>query len=344
MKTVMVTGGAGFFGGVLKRELLEAGYRCISVDICPDEDQHPNLVKERVDIRNSAELNRIFGSERIDGVMHCAAMLAHGSEDHGNLWSSNVDGTRVLAETMRKHGVKQLVFTSSNCLWGEGLRRPIVEDDTPNPIEIYGKSKLEGEKVLREYDDLNSIIIRCPTIMDCGRLGLLSILFEFIDDGRRVWTVGGGRNVYQFIYAKDLANACILALDYPQSEVFNIGSDDVKSFAEVYEYVIKNSNSKSRLGSLPRTPTIAAMKLAYHLKISPLGPYHYKMIAEDFMFDTSKIKRLLGWRPTLTNEQMLWRAYQYYSENRKDIESRKDVSAHRKGAKMGVIRILKWVS
>ncbi len=62
------------------------------------------------------------------------------------------------------------------------------------------------------------------------------------------------------------------------------------------------------------------------------------------MFDTSKIKRLLGWRPTLTNEQMLWRAYQYYSENRKDIESRKDVSAHRKGAKMGVIRILKWVS
>ena len=94
--------------------------------------------------------------------------------------------------------------------------------------------------------------------MDCGRLGLLSILFEFIDDGRRVWTVGGGRNVYQFIYAKDLANACILALDYPGSEVFNIGSDDVKSFAEVYEYVIKTSGSKSRLGSLPRTPAIAA--------------------------------------------------------------------------------------
>jgi len=344
MKTVMVTGGAGFFGGVLKRVLLDAGYRCISVDICPDEDEHPNLVKERVDIRNASELDRIFKSEPLDGVMHCAAMLAHGSEDRGNLWSSNVDGTRVLAEAMRKHGVKQLVFTSSNCLWGQGLKRPIVEDDRPNPIEIYGKSKLEGEKVLREYSDLNSIIIRCPTIMDCGRLGLLSILFEFIDDGRRVWTVGGGRNVYQFIYAKDLANACILALDYPRSEVFNIGSDDVQPFAAVYEYVIKNSGSKSRLGSLPRTPTIAAMKLAYHLKISPLGPYHYKMIAEDFMFDTSKIKRLLGWRPTLTNEQMLWRAYQYYSENRKDIESRKDVSAHRKGAKMGVIRILKWVS
>jgi len=69
-----------------------------------------------------------------------------------------------------------------------------------------------------------------------------------------------------------------------------------------------------------------------------------QMIAEDFLFDTSRIKERLGWRPTMTNEEMLWRAYQYYSENRREIESRQDVSAHRKAAKMGVIRLLKWVS
>src|SRR5665213_2351143 len=104
------------------------------------------------------------------------------------------------------------------------------------------------------------------------------------------------------------------------------------------------AKSKSSVASLPRGLTLGAMKLAYHLKISPLGPYHYKMIAEDFLFDTSRIKSLLGWRSTMTNEQMLWRAYQYYSLNRKEIENRKDVSAHRKTAKMGVIRLLKWVS
>jgi len=344
VKTVLVTGGAGFFGGVLKREILGSGDRCISVDIVPDEDSHPNLVKAQVDIRDIAALDRVFASERIDGVVHCAAMLAHGSEEEAGLWRSNVDGTRNIAEAMRKAGVRHLVFTSSNCLWGEGLKRPVQEDDTPNPIEIYGRSKLEGERIVREYTDLNSVIIRCPTIIDYGRLGLLAILFEFIDEGRKVWTVGGGRNHYQFIYAKDLANACILALDYPASETFNIGSDDVKSLAEVYEYVIQNSHSHSRVASLPRGPAIAAMKLAYHLRMSPLGPYHYKMIAEDFIFDTSRIKSRLGWTPTVTNEQMLWRAYQYYSENRKEIESRRDVSAHRKTAKMGVIRLLKWVS
>jgi len=344
MKTVLVTGGAGFFGGVLKRALLESGDRCISVDVCPDEDEHPNLDKRQLDLRDRERLDELFAGARIDGVVHCAAMLAHGSEDPKELWSSNVDGTRNLMDVMRKHGVHQLVFTSTNCLWGEAMGRPVREDDPPNPVELYGRSKLEGERIIREYGDVNSILLRCPTIIDFGRLGLLSILFEFIDEGRRVWAVGGGRNKYQFIYAQDLANACILALDYPHSDTFNIGSDDVKSIAEVYEYVIRNANSKAKVATLPRGPAISAMKLAYHLKLSPLGPYHYKMIAEDFLFDTSRIKQRLGWRPTMTNEEMLWRAYQYYSENRREIESRRDASAHRRAAKMGVIRLLKWVS
>ncbi len=344
MKTIVVTGGAGFFGGILKRELLSLGHRVISIDICPDEDQHRNLVSKQLDIRDRAALRELFASEPVDGVVHCAAMLAHGAIDPEELRTTNVDGTRNLLDAMRASGVKQFVFTSTNCLWGEGMKRPIAEDDVPNPVEDYGRSKLEAERVIREYTDLNTVIIRCPTIIDFGRLGLLAILFEFIDEGRRVWAVGGGRNRYQFIYAKDLANACILALDYAGRDTFNIGSDDVKTLAEIYEYVIQNAGSKSRVAAIPRSLAIPAMKLAYHLRLSPLGPYHYKMIAEDFLFDTSRIKTRLGWRPTLTNEEMLWRAYQYYAENRRDIENRTNVSAHRKAAHMGIIRLLKWVS
>jgi UDP-glucose 4-epimerase len=344
MKTILVTGGAGFFGGVLKRELLDAGYRCISIDVCPDDYSHPEFHSIQADIRDREILENLFASRKIDAVVHCAAALAHGCKDPEALWTSNVDGTRNLADVMVKHGVRQLVFTSTNCLWGEGLNRPVREDDTPKPVEIYGRSKLEAEKVIRKYGELNAVIIRCPTIIDFGRLGLLSILFEFIQEGRRIWAVGGGVNRYQFIYAKDLANACLMALDHPESDTFNIGSDSVKSLAEVYEYVIRMSNSKSRIAALPVSPTLAAMKLAYHLKLSPLGPYHYKMIAEDFLFDTTKIKERLGWRPTLTNEQMLWRAYQYYHQNRHEIENRRDVSDHRRNANMGVIRLLKWVS
>jgi len=68
------------------------------------------------------------------------------------------------------------------------------------------------------------------------------------------------------------------------------------------------------------------------------------MIAEDFVFDTTKIKGELGWAPTLTNAEMLWRAYSYYSANDQEIKNRKNVSAHKRQASMGVIRLLKCLS
>src|SRR5690606_38111702 len=116
---------------------------------------------------------------------------------------------------------------------------------------------------------------------------------------------GGGDNRYQFIYAPDLIDASIKALDYPQSTLWNIGSDQVKSFQEIYEFVIQKAGTNARVANLPRCITLPLMKIAYALKLSPLGPYQYKMIAENFIFDTKKIKTELKWQPTVTNEEML---------------------------------------
>jgi nucleoside-diphosphate-sugar epimerase len=212
-------------------------------------------------------------------------------------------------------------------------------------VELYGRSKLAGERVLADYtSDFDVTILRCPTIISGGRLGLLAILFEFIQEGKTVWVVGSGSNRYQFIYAQDLVNACIMATKTSGSDTFHVGSDNVQSLRRVYEAVIEHADSPSRVRSLPKGPTLAAMHLAHVLRISPLGPYHYKMIAEDFLFDTSKIKERLGWHPTLTNAEMLIEAYDYYAQRRAEIESRQDVSAHRRAAPMGIIRLVKWIS
>ena len=345
MRTVLITGGSGFFGGILKNKLLASGVGVVNIDLQRDEDVHAGLISIQGDIRNEALMDRIYRENRFDAVFHCAAILAHDRGDRNFLWTSNVDGTRVVAAGARRHAVSNLVFTSSNSLWGKGYRRPIAEDEPPMPVEIYGQSKLEGEKVLKEFDgDLNIVSIRCPTIVDSGRLGLLAILFEFIAEGRKVWAVGGGRNRYQFIYAQDLADACLRGAALRRSDVFNIGSDDVKPVREIYQYVIERAGTSARVAALPESATLLAMRLAHLLKISPLGPYHYGMIAEDFLFDTRKIKTELCWRPTLTNEEMLERAYVYYQKNRRAIEQRRGVSAHRQAAGMGVIRLLKWLS
>ena len=345
MKTYIVTGGSGFFGSILKRRLLENGDSVVNIDVHEDEDRHPNLESVQADIADRERMAEVFGRHRVDGVFHLAAELAHAVECEKSLWRSNVTGTEVIADATRKAQIPSLVFTSSNCLWGKAFSRPVTEDDRPEPVETYGLSKWEGEKILGRYEkDFNAISIRCPTIIDSGRLGLLAILFEFIKEGRRVWTVGQGSNRYQFIYAQDLASAAIAAISHNNSALFNIGSDNVQTLREIYQYVIERANSSSKVASLPKNATLAAMRIAHHLKISPLGPYHYKMIAEDFVFDTTKIKAELKWAPTLTNAEMLWRAYNYYSANQQEIQNRTNVSAHKRQASMGVIRLLKCLS
>jgi nucleoside-diphosphate-sugar epimerase len=342
---IFLSGGSGFFGGILKRTLLARGECVVNFDLIADADSHPNLVSIQGDLRDADQVNRIFAEHNIDGVAHIAAMLAHGSHvDEPALWASNVDGTRNLAQAARAHAIRSFVFTSTNCLWAKNFRRPVTEEDAPEPIEIYGRSKAEAEKVLAEFSDINPVIIRCPTIIEEGRLGLLAILFEFIQEGRKVWVVGGGDNRYQFIYAPDLADACIRGLTLGRPALLHIGSDNVGTMREVYEAVIRNVGTKSRVASLPKAPTLAAMRLAHLLRISPLGPYHYKMIAEDFIFDTTRIKRELDWQPTLTNQGMMTRAYEYYARNKEEIAGRKNVSPHSKSADMGVIRLLKWLS
>ncbi len=344
-QNILVTGGSGFFGGVLKRRLLAEGYAVTNIDLVADTDTHPALTSIKGDIRDTALLDSIFTKTSFSAVMHCAALLAHDTIDDKELWTSNVDGTRNIAEACRAHNVRQLIFTSTNCLWASNLGHEVKENEPPSPVELYGRSKLAGEEALKPYEtDLNVITIRCPTIIHSGRLGLLAILFEFIDDGKKVWVVGSGGNRYQFINAQDLATACILSIDYPHSDLFHIGSENVCSLREVYEAVIRDAGTKARVAQLPKAPTIAAMKLAHKLGVSPLGPYHYRMIAEDFIFDTTRIRERLGWKPTVTNQQMMTEAYRYYSSQRKQIHARTDVSAHSKPASMGVIRLLKWIS
>ncbi len=341
----MVTGGAGFFGEILTRELVQRGCQVVVFDRERAEFEHPSVVNIVGDVRSAEAIDQALDGRTVGVVFHLAALLAHDTRDDRALWDTNVEGTRHVAEACARHGVGRLVFTSSNCLWGVPLGRPITEEDLANPVDLYGQTKQGAEAILHEYEDrLDVVIIRCPTIISAGRLGLLAILFEFIDDGCRVWVVGDGSNRYQFIHADDLARACLKAAEHGVSAVFNIGSDNVKSLREVYQFVIDQAGGKARVAELPKRLSLLCMRLSYRLGISPLGPYHYKMIAESFIFDTTKIKRELDWSPTLTNEQMLLQAYQAYSLDRQNIESRCDGPAHKKRAKMGLIRLLKWIS
>ena len=164
--TAFATGGSGFFGGVLKRRLLDDGFGCVSLDLHPDTDVHPALVSVRGDVRDTALLDSLFDRHQFSAVFHCAALLAHEIHDRDLLWSSNVEGTAAIAEAANRHGRPRIVFISSNCLWASPFNRPVTEADVPAPIEIYGQSKAAAEQsLLRITGGENAVILRTPTII-----------------------------------------------------------------------------------------------------------------------------------------------------------------------------------
>jgi len=343
-RRALVTGGAGYFGGVLARYLADREIAVVSLDRLDDPEPDPRVTYARADLRRTEEVRGVFDRHGpFDAVFHCAALMLHENPDPTDLWESNVTGTRILADECIARGVRKVVYTSSICVFGRSYDNPVTEDEPTCPVERYGRSKLEGERVLLGLGDrLESDSIRCPTIVSAGRLGLLAILFEFVKEGRRVYLVGDGSNRYQFVYALDLAESCLLAARAPGTHIYHVGSDDVKPLREIYGAVIEEAGSKSRLVSLPAWPATTSLAVLHRLGMSPLGPYHSRLISGTFIFDTTLIKRNLGWQPTRTNDEMLREAYRFYDA--RDPQRSEALSAHRQGAKMGILRLVKWLS
>lgn len=341
-KTAFITGGAGFIGTILKPQLIDKNYRVISIDLEKDSYKHKNFTAFQGDIRSKKTLDNLVKKYKPSVIFHLAAQMPHAVKNKQDFWRTNVDGTRNVAEVAKKHNVKHVIFTSSNCLWCKDLGRPVLENDQPCPREIYGRSKMEGENILHEYEKFfNVVIFRCPPVIDIGRAGNIAIMFEFISENRKLWMVGKGNNRYQMISAHDLINAMILALSYKKSNTFGIGSDNVPTFRETYEYVIKNAHSKSRPASFPPFIIRPIMRITNLVGLQPLGVYFQEMIDKDFSFDTTLIKNELGWKPTMNNCEMLYESYKYYIENRSSVKSG---YTNKDAAKMGIIRILKWLS
>lgn len=349
MSTILVTGGSGFFGQILLTYLLEAGHRCVSVDLLRSVVQHPRVTSVVADVRDLALMKQVVRTHEVDAAVHCAALLAHVRTAAAQMDSVNVDGTRAVAEALAERPGAPFVFISTNCLWARGFDDPVDEYAVPKPIEPYGRSKRKAETMLQEEfaSKLRVVIMRTPTIVDAGRVGLLAILFEFVREGRRLWCVGSGQNRYQFLYAWDLAVACGRAIECDVHGIFHVGSDAVDTLAGVYRSLVAHAGTKSRVTPVPRWLVLPALAVLNALRLSPLGPYQYRMISESFVFDTRRAKRELGWVPTLTNAEILCRAYDAYLRERGSLlrdDEGSTRSPHRRPVAFGVLRLVKWLS
>lgn len=339
MKKILVTGGSGYFGETVVKKHLEMGDAVYILDINKPSITNPNLSFIECDINDQSLTSKIdFG---FDIVHHNVAQVPI-AKDKKIFWKVNKDGMENLLKSCLDTKVKKIIYTSSSAVYGVPKHNPVLETDTPNPMEDYGKAKYEAELICEKYiqKGLDISIVRPRTIMGHGRLGIFSILFEWIYQGSNIPVLDGGKNIYQFVHADDLADACILAALKSGSDKFNIGAAEFGSMNEVLSELIKAVGSKSKVKSIPLKLAEIGMNLTSWLGVSPLGPYHALMYGRSMYFDISKAKKELGYNPKYSNNQMFLETYQWYVDNRENILSQQGAtSLHRKPVKQKILKL-----
>jgi nucleoside-diphosphate-sugar epimerase len=140
------------------------------------------------------------------------------------------------------------------------------------------------------------------------------LLFDWVRRGKRVYLLGNGKNRVQMVSAWDVADACILAADTPQSRgaVLNIGSENVPTVREQVEALIAHAGSRSGIATIPASLLRNAARALNVVGLSPIVPEHYLLADSTFVLDISRAKTLLGWKPRFDNVGLTIDAYDWY--------------------------------
>lgn len=316
-----ISGGAGFLGLHLARALLERGDEVRTLDLAPLDDVglDGRVDEIRGDVRDPAACVRL--AEGADVLVHSAAALPiRGTRD--GIYEVNVDGTVKTLAAARDAGVRRAVVISSTAVYGVPKVHPIRESAPLVGVGHYGGSKIASERVALDFDrrGLEVVIVRPKTFIGPERLGVFEILFDWIREGRRIYTLGSGENRYQLLAVEDLVDAVLKAADAPVAgETFNVGAAEFGTVNADLGELITHARSKSRLTPVPVRLAEIALRALELARVSPLAEWHYKTAHRDSFVSIEKARAELGWEPRLSNAEALRRTYDWYLENRERI-------------------------
>ncbi|MCP8968391.1 UDP-glucose 4-epimerase GalE [Ectobacillus ponti] len=301
---ILVTGGAGYIGSHTVAELLAHKEEVVVMDNL--RTGHAEALQGvkfyEGDIRDRSVLDRIFGENEIEAVIHFAASSLVGESVSEPLayYENNLLASHTLVSAMVAHDVKKIVFSSTAATYGEPKSIPILETDPTEPTSPYGETKLAMEKMFRWCDGaygLKSISLRyfnaAGAHMD-GHIGedhtpeshLIPIILQvalgqrehigiFGDD----YATADGTCIRDYIHVMDLANAHWRALEYLRKEnasnVFNLGNGTGFSVNEVIETARKVTNHPIPAKVSPRRAGDPAVLIA----------------------SSEKAQTVLGWKP-----------------------------------------------
>lgn len=329
---ILVTGGAGYIGSHTVVELLAAGHEVIVVDNLSNSKEEAlrrvealagkTVTFYKTDLLDEAGLDDIFRSHAIDAVIHFAGLKAVGESVEKPLlyYENNLAGTAVLCKVMARHGVKDMVFSSSCTVYGEPERTPITEDFPTMAYSPYGRTKWMIEMMLQDlYDsdnEWNIILLRYFNPVGAhpsGRIGedpngIPNNLVPFITQvavGKlpklRVfgtdYPTRDGTCIRDYIHVVDLAQGHLKALDKlaenPGAVAYNLGTGNGSTVLEVIHAFAQATGQQIPYELVDRRPGDVTAAYA----------------------DPHKAADELGWRAQLSLDDMCVDAWRWQSQN-----------------------------
>jgi UDP-glucose 4-epimerase len=256
---VLVTGGAGFIGSHLVRQLLDAEHQVTVLDnVSTGTWQHLPQGKDtctcwEMDIRDKAAREKIEQA-KFDVIVQLAGqtMVDVSIKDPEFDASENIMGTINVLEAARNSGVKRIIFASTAAAYGDVTedKLPIREEETLAPMSFYGLTKVAVEKYLKLYHDLyglDYVALRFANVYgerqgDTGEGGVISIFAKRIAKDQGITVFGDGKQTRDFIYAGDIAAGIIAAMTTDKANaVYNLSNQTETSLLELIELMAKAS-------------------------------------------------------------------------------------------------------
>ncbi len=318
--TILITGGSGFCGINLVRHLHKRGcYNIRVIDLVNFDYEDVNKKIEFIwgDIRNDKEMERAY--KGIKYVIHCAAALPTCTKEE--IISTEINGTENVLKFALKYKVRRVINISTGAVYGIPDHKPLKEEDLLKPIGAYAIAKVQAEKICGIYREKGLIVstLRTAPIEGPERMGIMSILYDWVCKKKNIPIIGNGKNQYQLLDVEDFCDVVLRCMTLNSKKVnttFNLGTNKYTTIKEDFEEVLKYANTGKRVICIPAKPLNIILSVLSFLRLSPIYKWMYESAYKDNIFSIERAKKLLGFKPKYSNKETLVRGYKSYIENR----------------------------
>jgi nucleoside-diphosphate-sugar epimerase len=326
-KRALVTGGSGFLGTEVTNRLIANNWDVTVFDLNKPNQREVKFI--RGDIRDLAACKATVRD--IDVVFHNVAQVPL-AKDKELFNTVNIDGAKAILDAAADSGVKSFVMTSSSAVFGLPKNLPANKFPDLLPVEEYGKAKLVGEAQISDYhrSKMDISIVRPRTILSPSRLGLFSILFEWISKGLDVFVFGDGENPYQFIHATDLSAGLESASYLKGANIFNLGANSYGTLRSDLEDLCNYAKTGSKVRSIPAALIKKPLLVASKFGLVPLASYQILLYSQPMYFDSSEDWKTLNYSPIYSNQDCLRESYDWYLENLAKTNEAGELSMHQR--------------